>query len=65
MVTIIPTNLVTNTLLSLFCPFVKTKKKKKIKFSTSWWSGNENYFCFLFIATLAPLQRYSEFNRIL
>ena len=29
MVTIIPTNLVTNTLLSLFCPFVKTKKKKK------------------------------------
>ena len=32
MVTIIPTNLVTNTLLSLFCPFVKTKKKKKSNF---------------------------------
>ena len=33
----------------LFCPFVETKR---IKFSASWWPGNEKYFCFLFIASL-------------
>ena len=38
-VTIIPTNLVTNSLLFLFCPLIETKKR--IKFSASSWSGNE------------------------
>ena len=40
-VTIISTNVVKFTFIPL-CPFVETKKKKKrIKFSASWWSGNE------------------------
>ena len=26
------------------------KPKTRIWFSASWWSGNEKYFCFLFIA---------------
>ena len=43
--TIIPTDLVTNSLLSFFCPFLKPKKE--IKLSASWWSGNEKYFCYL------------------
>ena len=29
-VTIIPTNLVTNSLLSLFCPFIETKIKNQV-----------------------------------
>ena len=44
-VTIIPTDLVTNSLLSLFCPFLETNNK--IKFSRISWSGNQKYFCFL------------------
>ena len=34
----------------IFCPlFVFSyKPKTRIRFSTSWWSGNKKYFCFLF-----------------
>ena len=48
-VTIIPTDLVTNLLLSSFCVS----------------SGNEKYFCFLFIAIRALLQSHAEFNGLL
>ena len=60
-VTIIPTDLVTNLLASSFCPFLQTKRKTW--FSASWWSGNEKYFCFLFIASRALLQSQAEFNK--
>ena len=43
-VTIIPTNLRTNSLLSFFCPFVETKTKSQI--FKSWRSCNEKYFLF-------------------
>ena len=39
-VTIIPRNLVTSLLSSLFCP------KTRTKFSASWLSAKEKYFCF-------------------
>ena len=32
----------------------------RIKFSASWWSGNEKQFCFLFIESRTLLQRYAE-----
>ena len=54
-VTIIPTYLVTNLLLSSFFHFLQTKTK--IWFSASWCSGNEKYFCFLFITSRTLLQR--------
>ena len=61
--TIIPTNLVANSLLPFF---VRLKEPKtRIKVSASWWCGNENYFCFLFISARALLQRYAEFNKLL
>ena len=51
-VTIIPTDLVTNSLLSTFCPFLQTKNKNQVGGgSATWWSGNEKYFCVLFIAS--------------
>ena len=36
----------TNSVLSLFSPFIETRKtkkkqKKKIKFTATWWFGNE------------------------
>ena len=55
-VTIIPTDFVTNSL--------SYKSKTRIRFSASWWIGNENYFCFLFIANRALLQSHAEFNRL-
>ena len=48
-VTIIPTDLVKNLLLPSF--FISCKPKTRIWFSANWWSGNEKYFCFLFIAS--------------
>ena len=36
----------------------------RIGVSASWWSGNEKYFCFLFIASRALLQSHAEFNRL-
>ena len=62
-VTIIPTDLVNNSLLSSFCPFLQTKNKNQ--FFHKWWSGNEKYFYFLFIASHALLQSHAEFNRLL
>ena len=41
-VAIIPTDLVTNSLLFSFCPFLQTRKK--IRFSASWFSANKKYF---------------------
>ena len=68
-VTIIPTDLVTNSLLSSFCPFLHTKKnsefKQEFRLSASWWSGNEKYFCFWFIASGVLFQSRAEFNRLL
>ena len=60
-VIIIPTDLVINWLLSFF--IFSCKPKARIRFSASWWSGNEKYFCFLFITGLALLQSHAEFNR--
>ena len=54
--TIIPKNLVKNSLLSLFYPFIETKIR--IKCSDSWCLGNEKQFCFLVITRPALLQRY-------
>ena len=45
--------------------FLSYKPKAKIRFSASWWSGNEKYFCFLFIANRALLQGDAEFKRLL
>ena len=56
-VTIIRTDFVTNLFLSSFF-FLSHKLKTKVKFSASWWSGNEKYFSFLFIAIRALLQRH-------
>ena len=36
------------------------KPKTRIRFSTSWWSGEENYFCFLFIASRALFQSHAN-----
>ena len=60
-VTIIPTNLVIN-----FYPLfvLSYKPKTRIWFSASWWSGNEKYFYFLFIASSAVLQSHAKFNRL-
>ena len=63
MVTIIPTDLVTNSLLSSFSRVLQTEKR--IRFSASWWSGFEKYFSFLFIASRALPQRHTEFSRLL
>ena len=63
-VTIIPTDLVINSLFILF--FVLSYKPiTRIRFSTSWWPGKEKYFCFLFIASHALFQSHAEFNRLL
>ena len=39
--------------------------KTRTRFSASWWSSNEKYFCFLFVASRILLQRYAKFNRFL
>ena len=39
------------------------KPKTRIRFSASWWSGNEKYFCFFFIASCALLQSHAELNK--
>ena len=63
--TIIPTDLVTNSLLSSFFLSYNYKPKTRIKFSASWWSGNKKYVCFLFIASRTLLLSHAEFNRLL
>ena len=62
-VTIIPTDLVTNSLLSSFCPFWQAKNKNQV--FSNWWSGNEKYFCVLFKASCALLQSHAKFNTVL
>ena len=62
-VTIIPANLATNSLLSLFCLFVETNNKNQIFTKLVIWQ--REIFYFLFIASSALLQRYAEFNRLL
>ena len=62
-VTIIPTDLVTDLFLSSFF-VLSDKPKPRTRFSASWWSGNEKYSCFLFIASRALLQSHAEFNKI-
>ena len=41
------------------------KTKTRIKFWASWWSGNEKYCCFLFIASRGLLQSHAKFNKLL
>ena len=51
-----------------FIPFLSflTNQKQESGFQLlSWWSGNEKYFCFLFIASRVLLQSHAEFNRLL
>ena len=62
-VSIIPADLVTNSLLSYFCPFLQTKSKYQVFSKLVVWL--QEIFCFLFIASRALLQRHTEFNRIL
>ena len=62
-INLISTNLITKLLISLFCPLVETKIR--IKFSASWWSGNENISVFLLIANRALLQSHAELSRLL
>ena len=65
-VIIIVTNLVVSSFRFYNLVFLPEKKAKtRINFSPSWWSGNYNYFCFLFTASHALLQRHAEFNRLL
>ena len=52
--------------ICFYHPFVLFyKPKKRVWFAASWWSGNEKYFCFLFIASRALLQSHPEFNILL
>ena len=49
--------------IQLFVLFYK--RKTKIRFSASWLSGNEKYFCSLFIVSRTLLQSHAKFNRLL
>ena len=51
MVTIIPTDVVTNLLFCSFCPFLSTQNKR---FSASWCFGSKKCFCFFFIVSAMP-----------
>ena len=62
-VTIIPTRLVTNSLLFLFCSFVETKNNNQLSSKLVVWYRET--FLFLFMVSRALLQRYAEFNRLL
>ena len=60
--TIIPTNLVTNSHLSLFGPLVTSENKIQI-----FRSGNKKYFIFFVYSESchALLQRHADFNKLL
>ena len=60
-INLISTNLITKLLISLFCPLVETKIR--IKFSASWWSGNENISVFLLIASRTYI--HAKLSRLL
>ena len=62
-VTLIHTNWVRNSLLSVICPFVEIQNKHK--FFSKLWSGNNKYFSFLLIANRILPQRHTKFNRLL
>ena len=62
-VTLIPTDLDTNLVLSLFYPFLETKKG--IAISASRYSGYKKYFCFLCIASWSLIQIRTKFNKLL
>ena len=62
-VTIVSTFLVTNSLLSFFCPFVEAKNKNQIFSKLMIWL--REILIFLVIASRALLQSYAEFNRLL
>ena len=61
--TTFPTDLIEIHFYPLFV--LSYKPKTRINFSAGWYSGNEKYFCFLFIASRAQLQSHAEFNRLL
>ena len=60
MITVIPTNLVTISLLSLRFPFVEAKTRTK--FLASWWSVAKNISICLQLGR-AQLQRHEEVNK--
>ena len=45
-VNMIPADLVAHLFYPLFA--LSDKPKTRIRFSASWWSGNEKYFCFFY-----------------
>ena len=49
----------------LFLSFLTNQKQESGFQLLSWWSGNEKYFCFVFIASRVLLQSNAEFNRFL
>ena len=61
-VTVIPTDLVTNLLLSLTS---LTNQKQESGFQQVGGLATRIYLCFLFIASRALLQIHAEFNRLL
>ena len=61
--TMIPTDLVTNLLLFSFCPFLKTKNKNQVLSKLVIWQ--REIFLFLFITTRVLLQIHIEFNKVL
>ena len=62
-ITIIPTDLVTNWLLSFFSFFVNQKQESGFQQVGGLLMGNISVF--LFIASRAQLQSHGEFNRLL
>ena len=60
-VTIIPTDLVTNLLLSSFCPF----QKQESGFQQVGGLVTRNISDFLSVTSRAILQSHAEFNRLL
>ena len=57
----IPTNLVTNLYLFLCFPVVKQEQESKY-FERRRPGGNQNHFCFLFIASRTLLQGHVKFK---
>ena len=62
-VIIIPTDLVTNSLLSSFCPYLQPKKQES-GFEQVGGLVTKN-ICFLFIVSRAILESHTEFNKLL
>ena len=63
-IAVIPTDLVTNLLLSSFFPFF-TSQKQESCFQQVDGLVTRNISVFLFIASRALLQSHAEFNRLL